>query len=178
MTPMNSILHPVRLRIIQYAASRETFMVSDLSDNLPDVPKASLYRHVRALAENDILQTVNQFKVRGTVQNEYSLNRDSIVPGSGDNDADARARVFGILGKLMNDFHAYFSQPNPAPMEDRLFLSLNSLYLDDASFEQFIEELLAVVQRYTKQPSKSGKNRMIAIVSSPAEKHSEEEHKS
>lgn len=70
----------------------------------------------------------------------------------------------------MDDFRIYFSSPNATPLEDRLFLSINSLYLDDAAFESFIEEVFAFVAKYTKQPSPKGKGRMITVVSSPAEK--------
>ena len=69
------ILNPVRIRIIQYASQNQPMTVAQLANALPDVSKATLYRHLRILTENQILQVVGEEKIRGTFEQSYSLNR-------------------------------------------------------------------------------------------------------
>ena len=60
------ILHPVRWRIIR-AASGGAITAQRLVAQMPDVPKATLYRHLNTLANAGLLRLVEQRRVRGTV---------------------------------------------------------------------------------------------------------------
>jgi len=66
------VMHPVRLRIIQQLGSREV-TTADLRSALPDVPQATLYRHVAALVDADILTVVEERRVRGAVERTFAL---------------------------------------------------------------------------------------------------------
>ena len=66
------VMHPVRLRIIQQLGSREV-TTADLRRALPDVPQATLYRHVSALVDADILSVVEERRVRGAVERTFAL---------------------------------------------------------------------------------------------------------
>ena len=41
---------------------------------LPDIPIASLYRHIKILADSSILMVVGENRIRGTVESVYQLN--------------------------------------------------------------------------------------------------------
>jgi DNA-binding transcriptional ArsR family regulator len=66
------VMHPVRLRIIQQLGAREV-TTADLRNALPDIPQATLYRHVAALIEADILTVVDERRVRGAVERTFAL---------------------------------------------------------------------------------------------------------
>lgn len=61
------VMNPVRQRIFQYFLLHETGTVKDIKKALPDVPSASLYRHVKILADSSILVVVGENRIRGTV---------------------------------------------------------------------------------------------------------------
>ncbi len=65
-------MHPVRLRIIQQVGTRGV-TTSELRAALPDVTQATLYRHVAALVEADILAVVDERRVRGAVERTLAL---------------------------------------------------------------------------------------------------------
>ena len=44
------VMNPVRQRIFQYFLLHEAGTVKELKRALPDVPNASLYRHIKVLA--------------------------------------------------------------------------------------------------------------------------------
>lgn len=66
------VMHPVRLRIIQQLGAREV-TTADLRAALPDIPQATLYRHVAALVDADILSVVDERRIRGAVERTFAL---------------------------------------------------------------------------------------------------------
>lgn len=71
------VMNPVRQRIFQYLLLHETGTVKEIRKALPDVPGASLYRHMKLLTESGILTVVGENRIRGTVESIYSLNRSA-----------------------------------------------------------------------------------------------------
>lgn len=49
------VMNPARQRIFQYLLVNETGTVKEMRKALPDIPSASLYRHVKILLDNGIL---------------------------------------------------------------------------------------------------------------------------
>jgi len=72
------VMNPVRQRIFQYLLVHETGTVKEIRKALPDIPSASLYRHVKILTENDILTVVGENRIRGTVESIYQLNKSAL----------------------------------------------------------------------------------------------------
>lgn len=71
-------MNPVRQRIFQYLLLHETGTVKEIRKALPDVPGASLYRHMKLLTESGILTVVGENRIRGTVESIYSLNKSAL----------------------------------------------------------------------------------------------------
>lgn len=163
------IINPIRLRIIQYAAHNTPVTVAQIAEAMPDISKATLYRHVRVLVENEILIIVGQEKIRGTFEQSYSLNLQKINSNGRESMPELQALVYSMLGKLMEDFRQYFNTNTADPVADRLFVGANTLYLDNGSFDDFVQDIYAIVEKYSQAPAdKNGKVRLITFVSSPA----------
>ena len=71
------VMNPVRQRIFQYLLLHETGTVKEIRKALPDVPGASLYRHMKLLTESGILTVVGENRIRGTVE---SISRLGSAP--------------------------------------------------------------------------------------------------
>ena len=69
---------PRSARIFQYFLLHETGTVKELRQALPDVPSASLYRHVKLLAEHSVLTVAEEHRIRGTVERRLSLNKAAL----------------------------------------------------------------------------------------------------
>ena len=69
------VMNPARQRIFQYLLVNETGTVKEMRKALPDIPSASLYRHVKILLDNGILTVVEENRIRGTVESVYKLNK-------------------------------------------------------------------------------------------------------
>ena len=67
-------MNPARQRIFQYFLLHETGTVKEIRKALPDIPSASLYRHIKILADSSILMVVGENRIRGPVESVYQLN--------------------------------------------------------------------------------------------------------
>ncbi|MEL1136690.1 helix-turn-helix domain-containing protein [Desulfitobacterium sp. THU1] len=76
---LNSLLNPVRMRIFQLFLGHDTETVKRIAEELPDVPPASLYRHVNKLLEDEIIEVCAEYKIRGTVERVYRLKNNPRV---------------------------------------------------------------------------------------------------
>ena len=69
-------LHPIRTRIIQLVANHKSMTVSAIADAMDDIPRSTIYRHVKILSENNVLIIVKEEKIRGTYEREYAFNHE------------------------------------------------------------------------------------------------------
>ena len=157
-------LHPIRTRIIQLVANHKSMTVSAIADAMDDIPRSTIYRHVKILSENNVLIIVKEEKIRGTYEREYAFNYE--LMNTQDNKADQAA--FAFLSNVFFDFNEYFKTPNANPTQDQIFLSKNTLLLSDDEFEKLKVDMYEVIKKYLNfAPQHERKARNISIISSP-----------
>lgn len=158
-------MNPVRQRIFQYFLLNETGTVKELKKALPDVPGASLYRHVKILADSSMLMVVGENRIRGTVESIYQLNKDAIAT----EDETGNAVQMSLL-RICASFAKYFSSGHAEPQKDMLLFTNCTLVLTDEEFSEYLSEINQVTVRYMKQgTSESGKMRQITLISAPTD---------
>lgn len=74
MQRIDLILHPVRFRILE-ALAGATLTTQEIAERLPEVPKSSIYRHLRLLLGAEIVAIAGERPVRGVVEKVYRLDR-------------------------------------------------------------------------------------------------------
>lgn len=159
------LMNPVRQRIFQYLLVHETGTVKEIKEALPDVPGASLYRHVKILADNGVLAVADENRIRGTVESVYKLNRSMLVL----DDTDG-SKIQMILMGISAAFARYFAQEQPDPHRDMLTVSGCILTLTDREFTDFLTEIDGVMTKYMQKTAEDGRKvRQVALISSPVE---------
>ena len=157
------VMNPVRQRIFQYFLLHETGTVKDIKKALPDVPSASLYRHVKILADSSILIIVGENRIRGTVESIYRLNKSAMSAGEESGNA-----VQMSLLSICAAFAKYFSGGNADPERDMLLFTNCTLLLTDGEFSDFLSEINDVALKYMKVEAKAdSKTRQITLISAP-----------
>ena len=159
------VMNPVRQRIFQYFLLHETGTVKELRKALPDVPSASLYRHIRILADSSILTVVGENRIRGTVESVYRLNKDAMAT----EDENGNAVQMSLLS-ICASFAKYFSTGNADPKKDMLLFTNCTLLLTDQEFSEYLSKINQLTVKYMKQaPSESSKMRRITLISAPTD---------
>ncbi|MCO8270758.1 helix-turn-helix domain-containing protein [Actinoplanes sp. TRM 88003] len=141
-------LHPVRIRILRALAGTR-LTTHDLVALLPDVPHATLYRHLATLAKAGLIEVVDQRKIRGAVERVYAL------PAQGATlDADAlrtatpddHGRYFtAFVSSLLSEFSRYVARDHVDFAADGAGYQQIMLHLTDAELAKFAADLNQVI---------------------------------
>lgn len=171
------LLHPVRLRIVQAFLSDRELTTGQLRAELPDVPTASLYRHVATLVDGDVLEVVTERKVRGTFERSYRLNLANANVTGEDAAAmtvDAHRRAFmTFVAALLADFDRYLARDGFDFARDGVGYRQVALNLTDAEFAEFAAELGEVLRRWMALPPGPGRvRRLLSSVVMPVDQAS------
>ena len=163
------MLNPVRMRIIQEVSTRQNITATELCERISDVPRTTMYRHINILLSNNILSVISEKKIRGSLERTLALNIGEISKNNTLENASQNA-----LGFMMNKyarFHNYFSDENPDPAKDKIFLNNSVMMMDDDEFDQFLSELRGLIIKYNFKVANGRKARDISIISSPVEEN-------
>jgi hypothetical protein len=174
MTTADLLLHPVRLRIIQAFLGDRALTTSALRTELPDVPPASLYRHVARLVDAGVLGVVGERRVRGAVERTYvlrvsaaNINLDELERMSRE---DHRHAFMAFVAGLLSDFDRYLSRDDIDLLRDGVSYRMAAMWLDDAELAELARDLARVLQpRAANPPRKGRRRRILGTVLIPAE---------
>ncbi|WP_400159765.1 helix-turn-helix domain-containing protein [Arthrobacter sp. BPSS-3] len=124
MANSSQLLHPVRLRIVQALLGEEGLTTHAIRERIPDVPVATLYRHIAILARHGLIDVVVEEQIRGAIERTYR-----IAPGVANPTADELMSlsseelltVFTVFSTgLIRDFGAYVHGAPPDLPADRV----------------------------------------------------------
>jgi DNA-binding transcriptional ArsR family regulator len=166
------LLHPVRLRVLQALLDGRALTTAQLHDHLPDVPTATLYRHVGALAGAGVLEVVGEQRVRGAVERTYRLQ---VANASVDGDAlaamgpeDHRRAFTAFVAGLLGAFDRYLDRERVDPPADLVSYRQVALWLTDDELVELLEEVRRlVVARTARGPGEGRRRRLLSTVLLP-----------
>ncbi len=166
------ILHPIRMRIITTISGRE-MTTGQLATALPDIAQATLYRHVNALVEGDVLIVMNETQIRGTVEKRYALQTESLLNITEDDlkhaTKDDHIRYFTtFLMTLLGDYTRFMqTQTTVNPTEDGIGYHTIPIHMTDDELLDFGAKLQDLMSAYqTSQPNR--KRRLFSFVIMPS----------
>lgn len=174
MTTADLLLHPVRLRIIQAFLGDRALTTADLRSELPDVPPASLYRHVARLVDAGVLSVVSERRVRGALERTYvlrlaaaTINLDELERMSRE---DHRQAFMAFVAGLLGDFDRYLSREEIDLLRDGVSYRMAGLWLDDAEMAEFARDVARALQpRLANGPRPGRRRRILGTVLIPGE---------
>lgn len=160
------LLHPVRLRIVQALLGERRLTTADLADELADVKPATLYRHVAALLDGDVLRVAEERRVRGATERTYALRTEaaSVDPNDlADLDAEAHRRMFAtFVAMLLADFDRYLATADPVDLlADGVGYRQAALWLRDDEVAELGAALGSVLARYVEAGPGDGRRRRL-----------------
>ncbi|MCR8845165.1 helix-turn-helix domain-containing protein [Paenibacillus sp. SC116] len=166
------ILHPVRLKIILTIMRKQRATALQLNELLPEVPQATLYRHINKLAEANLLTIVEQVQVRGVVEKVYAVSEEGAHVTQADLEVatrDDHMRYFTtFISSLMHDFSQYVEQPNFNLERDRVGYRQLALYLSDDELEEVMAPFReAVMKAIHNTPAEGRRRRTLSFVIMP-----------
>jgi DNA-binding transcriptional ArsR family regulator len=145
MDPLELLAHPVRLRVVHALRGARVLTTGQIAAHLPDVSKATVYRHVDALAGAGVLEVADQRRVRGAVERRYRLSRERATIDAAtvrSMSADDHRRAFvAALAALIAEFDGYLDRPGVDPVTDLVGYRQHALWLRPDELTGLIAQL-------------------------------------
>jgi DNA-binding transcriptional ArsR family regulator len=173
-TKADLLLHPIRLRIIQAFMPPKRRTAQEIGAALPDVPPATLYRHLNKLAKGGVLAIVERRPVRGTTEKVYALlaggaylNPDDLATAS----KEDHLRYFTtFVASLLGDFARYLERGHVDLFADNVGYRQVPLYLSDEEFTHMVVALnVALAPLAANGPGPGRRRRMLSTVVMPVD---------
>jgi hypothetical protein len=159
---------------VQALLGGRALTTSGLSSELPDVPPASLYRHVARLVEGGVLTVVAERRVRGAVERTYALRSPAASSGGGRakmTPDEHRQAFLAFVAGLIGDFERYLARGEVDPWRDGVTYNVAPMWLDEAELVELIGDFVKVVQpRLANAPRAGRDRRLLGTVMLPGER--------
>ena len=171
-TKVAVILHPIRLRILLTLAGRR-LTAQHLAQALPDVPQATLYRHIHHLVDAGLLSIDETRPVRGgVVEKVYTFVQEDMRLTAEDLASLSREdhlRAFTVFfTSVLHDFERYLQQEQ-IDFASEVRYHQFPLYLSDDEFQEIMRAFTTLIQAYqNNQPDSSRRRRMFTSIVLPA----------
>lgn len=168
------ILHAVRLRIVQAMFDGQVRTTSQLRELLPDVSKATVYRHVAVLVTGGMLEVAGEEKVHGIVERTYRLHRERTAFAADEIAAmtieDHRRGFAAVLAALLAEFNRYLDRDGADPVADSASYRQTTLWLSDSERSAFIGRVRAVIQEYGENaPAPDRRQHLLTTIMFPTD---------
>ncbi|MFK2824773.1 helix-turn-helix domain-containing protein [Bacillus sp. B190/17] len=163
------LLHPVRMKIVQTLVNGRRLTVQQMSEKLPDVPQASLYRHLKKLVNADLIAVAEENQVRGTIEKVYMLPK-----AFDETTAEEFLRLskeehvsyfIKFMAAVLADFEGYVNQPSFDFVKDGAGYRQAVFYASDAEFHHFVtaigQEMMKLIQN---EPAPERRKRTMSTV--------------
>ncbi|UCG23539.1 MAG: helix-turn-helix domain-containing protein [Chloroflexota bacterium] len=165
------VIHPVRLRILQSLESGEK-TTQEIADRLPDVPKSSLYRHLRLLLEGEFVIVAEIRLVQGIQEKVYELSRPARLGAEdvADLTADDHLRYFTTyLMTVLRGFSDYLSESGEIDfIADRVGYSEVSFWATGRELDEFAAQLNRALTPLLENLEGEGRRRRkLAVIGHP-----------
>jgi hypothetical protein len=181
-TAAEVMMHPVRIRIVNALQGR-ALSPREIGALLPDVPQASLYRHVARLHRAGVIAPAGEGgaeRVYAVVEANTQLSHERVARAGRDEFA-GYFRTF--VGMLLAAFDRYVRQPAPlSPREDGVAFYAKAVHLTDDEYARLRERVVALFAEAQQNPPGAGRRRRtLAFIAVPdpeggaADTHSESE---
>jgi len=146
--------------------------VQQIATVLPDVPQATLYRHLNILLKGEILTVVRENKVRGTIEKVFALaehgadlSEEEIARASRE---DHLNYFFRFLIHLLGDFENYLRREELDMRADGVTYRQYSSYLSDQEYSKLIASISGLLKSASNyDPTPDRKLRSITTIAIP-----------
>ncbi|WP_336216258.1 helix-turn-helix domain-containing protein [Nonomuraea sp. LPB2021202275-12-8] len=177
MNTLELLGHPVRLRVVHAMRGGRMLTTSQLCARIPDVSKATVYRHVDLLAAEGILEVADEQRVRGAVERRYRLRQDRASIDADTSESlslDDHRRAFATaMATLLSEFNAYLDRDQADPAADLVGYRQHAVWLSRDEVLELIGELRRViVPRLTHQATPDRAQYLLSPTLFPIEESS------
>jgi DNA-binding transcriptional ArsR family regulator len=166
------ILHPIRMRIIQSLLGGARRTTQEISEIMPDIPQATMYRHLNKLLKSKLIEVIEQNQVRGSLEKVYILAQHGAEIPTKDLKAmtsDDHMELFmKFVAMMIGDYGRYLQQDHYDLERDGISFRQVQLNLTDEEYMKLLLDMRAHMQQHAgNEPSEQRRKRVISTIVIP-----------
>ncbi|MCL6542543.1 MAG: helix-turn-helix domain-containing protein [Roseiflexus sp.] len=165
----DAINHPVRMRIFQLLYGNQ-LSIHQIADLLPDVPRPSLYRHVRKLQESGLIRVAAPRRINGIEERFYTSVEGLIDPAElekpgGIEKFAAHVSTYGaVVAQALAQYVIRRGVPDLTNIAARDYI----FYATEEEFTRLRKAIYALLQEMEQQPPAPGRTqRRMFVIAHP-----------
>lgn len=155
--------NPIRIQVMQYLQAYGEATTKQIAEALSEVSTPTLYRHINIMLEQGALLVKEERKIRGGTERLLVINDEKF--GVSEN---LSQDAYQFLMSLYMKFQKYSERDDANPKKDRLSLRTCILRLSDSRYDDLIDEIGDVIEKY-QVLNEGGKERNLSIISAPVD---------
>jgi predicted transcriptional regulator len=161
------------MRIIQSLIKSKNMTVQQIAQELPDVPQATLYRHLNKLLKAKAIMVVQENKVRGVLEKVYAISTNPYETVTKEIDNNNKGETLNLfynyLMALLGDFERYIQSENVDLVKDGVTFRSAAMYLSDEEYEEFFKDIIKAFDKVRDNgPAPGRRLRKISTISMPS----------
>jgi len=146
---MEHLTNPARAKVyFEIAKAEQT--VKTLLQILPEISQPTMYRHIKALLDCQLIKIVGEKQVRGVIEKSYGINEDAapdIQRIIEENDGAAYFQLFiQYITGVAQAFEAYSHDPNINILEDFSAFAVAPFYATKEETMETLGKLAEIIQ--------------------------------
>ncbi len=172
MDTLQLLLHPVRVRIVHALSGGQIRTTTELCTRLPDVSKATVYRHVALLADEGVLEVAGEERVHGAVERHYRIRTGRSVIDSEMAESmsveDHRHGFAAAVAALIAEFNTYLDRGNANPTADRVGYRQIPVWLDPGELDALLGTMRnLIISMMNNQPGPGRRQYLLSPILFP-----------
>jgi len=158
---LKALMNPIRIKIFLHIQNNQQATTGELAKKLPEVPQASLYRHISKMVKEGILCIESETKIRGVYEKTYVIKNnplkdiEKIV-----NDKD-REQLFNLCHSftmsILSNFDRYLNQNDFDLRNDRVGFRSTPMYMTDDESDDFLKGMHELISKYSSNEASDGR---------------------
>lgn len=167
-------MHPVQSKLFMEVHTRGETTAGDLAQALPDIPQATLYRHLGKMVEAGVLKIADQRKKRALFEKVYAVGIDFNADLNAlleQNRGDVYAALFfQFMMVFYQEFQAYAHREGIDIAKDGSGFSMGPIIATNEELAQTMTEIGALIEKLRNNALTPGSGRRmhtIGLIVSP-----------
>jgi DNA-binding PadR family transcriptional regulator len=163
------------MRIIQSLIGGAQRTTQEISEIMPDIPQATMYRHLNKLLKSKLIEVIEHNQVRGSLEKVYVLAEHGADISTRDfksmTSEDHMALFMKFMAIMIGDYDRYLQQEHYDLEADGISFRQVQLYLTDEEYMKLLLDMRAHMQQHIgNEPSEQRRKRVISTIVIPEAK--------
>ncbi|MDR3344412.1 MAG: helix-turn-helix domain-containing protein [Oscillospiraceae bacterium] len=167
-----SLANPARAKLLLDIYAEKQLTAKQLAEKYPDIPQATLYRHLKAMLTDGILKVAEERPIRGTVEKVYAPDMDLAADvtkmlDSNDGEMYFQLLTYYTMG-IMQEFKEYAKRKNIDIKKDGSGFTVAPIYATTEEIEAALVKIGEIlIPLYHNKSGEGRKLHNLCIITTP-----------